>query len=198
MKSGLWVTGLELFSSPHTAAKKRPNMSSLMLKRVGLWESSVPSPSPRTSTPLSSPQVEEGKALQGATGGEVKRFPFQPKTITPQVLGPATLAGDLTQLDLLLTRLDLLSPLQGRIERTRSDVNLPTPARPGGMLAPRTSSFDEANKRSSFDEARFHASLKPPEDLGQKASSLPRGAKMVIDSTDTRTPTDSKSLRAHL
>ena len=75
-------------------------MSPQMLKRVHLWEqqsttnlnppaaSATPTatptsgvtPSPRTSTPITSSQVEEGTKIADV----VRRFPFQQKTV-PQV-----------------------------------------------------------------------------------------------------------------
>lgn len=171
-----------MYSSFPYTAKKRPNMSSQMLKRVGLWESQTNiTPSPRTSTPITSSQVEEQKPVQGATGGEVKRFPFQPKTITPQVMAahPAS----------VYLNVSLPSAfLQGRSERSRSDASWQTPSRPGTTLAPRTPSFDEGNKRSSLDEARFQGSLKPLEELAHKASSLPRGVKVGTETPSTQAP----------
>ena len=82
------LTHTHAHTHTHTA-KKRPNMSTQMLKRVGLWETQKNNAPPLTSTPISSPQTEGGEGKRFSmpqtetpvVGGDVKRYSFQPKTV---------------------------------------------------------------------------------------------------------------------
>lgn len=148
----------------HTA-KKKPGMSPRMLQRVNLWEAQKTTPKTNSGPhPLASSTPTNGDSV-------VKRYPFQPKTIPQEPSqGASTSSMPPRSMSFDLQRPSSAKNSLGLLEKKREDLR---------------------QKRGSYDEARLKKHLDLPETNSNgdyKASSLPRGAKIVGTNKSTSNP----------